>query len=616
MKKIYSFRLLTFVILCQLVFTTCKKENENSQITQRFGTGLREGIPENYAVLPKAKFPPTGTLPSSFTIANIPPAGNQGNQGACTGFATGWGLMSHLRAKANNLSYHNGNNINLNAICSPSYIYNQIKKGSDCLIGSWITDALDLLKDQGVCTIGEMPFNENDCTTQPTQLQRQSALANKILYYETLPINIEQIKAAIYNGNPVIIAIHLNNGFYNPESINGRRIWKTIQNGGETYHAMVVYGYDDNLNAFKALNSWGDSWMENGSIWIDYTIFSITVDQAYIAHGVNGNSNNKHLQLSGNLDFGNIAVGMSSTRILTINNPSTTPITINSIGSPYPFIANFSGIIQPGNYVTVNVSFIPQSPQTYTGYLKIYSTSSIGIDSLLVTGTGTSQSASLNIVGDLNFGNVTIGQSSIKVIKLTNAGVTPITVTNITTTTGYSTNWSGGYVPAGSSQDVVITFSPSTIGSANGTVTILSNASNNNIMLHATGVGMAATPIHNWIGCNEPYPTVYMNGVINNTNYFKFRVSAFNPINENITFEWGVCNNSWSFPYGTGTWFFLDDNGNLITGGPINMSDISKTLGGYFNFMGKNHKTFYCFMTTNINGNSTYYYAGKITLYR
>ncbi|MCL2102000.1 MAG: hypothetical protein FWH22_09850, partial [Fibromonadales bacterium] len=39
------------------------------------------------------------------------------------------------------------------------------------------------------------------------------------------------------------------------------------------YHAMVLVGYDDSKNAFRVLNSWGTSWGDRGSIWIDYDFF-------------------------------------------------------------------------------------------------------------------------------------------------------------------------------------------------------------------------------------------------------------------------------------------------------------------------------------------------------
>ena len=36
---------------------------------------------------------------------------------------------------------------------------------------------------------------------------------------------------------------------------------------------MLVVGYDDAMNAFKAVNSWGPEWGDQGFVWIDFKAF-------------------------------------------------------------------------------------------------------------------------------------------------------------------------------------------------------------------------------------------------------------------------------------------------------------------------------------------------------
>ena len=36
---------------------------------------------------------------------------------------------------------------------------------------------------------------------------------------------------------------------------------------------MLVVGYDDDMNAFKVVNSWGKGWGNDGFVWIDYKAF-------------------------------------------------------------------------------------------------------------------------------------------------------------------------------------------------------------------------------------------------------------------------------------------------------------------------------------------------------
>ena len=64
--------------------------------------------------------------------------------------------------------------MNYNHIFSPSFIYNQINNGVDK--GSSYLEALNLLKDQGVCTWSSMPYSDNDFLSVPTQTAKQQAI--------------------------------------------------------------------------------------------------------------------------------------------------------------------------------------------------------------------------------------------------------------------------------------------------------------------------------------------------------------------------------------------------------------------------------------------------------
>lgn len=56
---------------------------------------------------------------------------------------------------------------------------------------------------------------------------------------------------------------------------------------------MLVVGFNDEFNAFKVVNSWGESWGDNGFVWIDYKAFENisdenssfrVINQAYVAY--------------------------------------------------------------------------------------------------------------------------------------------------------------------------------------------------------------------------------------------------------------------------------------------------------------------------------------------
>lgn len=94
--------------------------------------------------------------------------------------------------------------------------------------------------------------------------------------------------------------------------------------------------------------------------------------------------------------------------------------------------------------------------------------------------------ASLNLSGNLNFGQVIVGQTASRTLVIQNLGG-PLSVTGLTLPAGFSGTFSGS-LATGSSQAVVITFAPSTTGVFNGLLTVNSvpTATDNTISLTAT----------------------------------------------------------------------------------------------------------------------------------
>jgi len=199
----------------------------------------------------------------------LPEVGNQGKQGSCVGWATGYYLKSFQENYEDNL---NGAFVNTNSM-SPAYIYNQIKV-SDCNAGSVIQDALDLISSEGIVDLTVMPYNENDCDTQPNALQKSLASSNKINNYAYLDEELvfEQTKAFLLNDQPVVIAIQIDSNYFGARDENGNYIYRKHKNTNGS-HAMLVVGYDDDMNAFKVVNSWGKNWGNSGFVWIDYQAF-------------------------------------------------------------------------------------------------------------------------------------------------------------------------------------------------------------------------------------------------------------------------------------------------------------------------------------------------------
>jgi C1A family cysteine protease len=199
----------------------------------------------------------------------LPEVGSQGNQGSCVAWATGYYLKS-FQENMEDLS--NGLTGNKNQM-SPAFIYNQIKVGS-CADGSVIPDALDLISSTGIVTWQEMPYSQNECDIQPTSEQKDLAEENKIISFASLDGDLlfEQAKAFLMNNQPIVIAISIDKDFFGKIDQKGDAVYREFEKE-DGAHAILVVGYDDSKNAFKAVNSWGRNWGNNGFVWIDYTAF-------------------------------------------------------------------------------------------------------------------------------------------------------------------------------------------------------------------------------------------------------------------------------------------------------------------------------------------------------
>lgn len=101
----------------------------------------------------------------------------------------------------------------------------------------------------------------------------------------------------------------------------------------------------------------------------------------------------------------------------------------------------------------------------------------------------------ISLSGNLNFGSVTVGNSSNRTLSIANNGTSALTVSSITYPSGFSGAWNGS-IPVGGSQNVTVTFSPTSATSYSGTVTVNSDATSGTNTIGASGNGSSApTPI-------------------------------------------------------------------------------------------------------------------------
>lgn len=284
-----------------------KEQNSNDEDFV-FKSGVKEISQELFETIPLAEKLDVDIPSKSKGVSDnsyyFPPAGSQGYQGSCVGWATAYAMKTYQEKVEESwgLTYSScsGCYRDYDHIFSPAFVYNQINGGEDN--GSSIYDALTLLRDTGCCVWNYMPYDDGDYTTQPSTAANTNAGKYKIssfsrinnTYYSFTQGEIDSIKTYISQGYPIVISVTVYEGFQDSSSTyyyedTGEYVWWTTDNQGDEAggHAMLITGYDDDYG-FKVINSWGSNWGNNGYIWIDFDFFRDTIgNAAYVVYDGN-----------------------------------------------------------------------------------------------------------------------------------------------------------------------------------------------------------------------------------------------------------------------------------------------------------------------------------------
>ncbi len=266
------------------------------------GTGFVPVDEETYATFPKvgryrAFFGAKADLSDRF-----PTPGHQGKQGSCSAWSTGYAAHTFL------ITGDTGRKASGPAdIVSPTYIYNATRTDPMCRRGVNLPTVLNLLQTEGAVTMAAFPYTVDDCPEPPSQSVRTApgnariggwkAVARKapkgVHPSETWrhPIVMDDVKGRLWEGQPVVFGMKIPDDWTATSQLYG---FKGVYKSAEVYdrregappprnaHAMTLVGYDDNLQAFRVINSWGTAWGDGGYIWIDYETFQNLVGEAYV----------------------------------------------------------------------------------------------------------------------------------------------------------------------------------------------------------------------------------------------------------------------------------------------------------------------------------------------
>lgn len=241
----------------------------------------------------------------------MPSAGWQGYyQNSCTAWSLVYGMVTYLKAREMNWSVMNGAGINRARVFSPALAYNVLKNSPGCDSGIFFTDAFEFMTNAGNLQLSRFAYEADRCSNrQPTNAELAAARSTRVLSYNLIfdgfsdpqgrTIEILDVQAELNKDRVVAVGVHLDQSVFD-ESYGDRShgperpyIWDHFIPGTPIdghYHAMLCVGYDNQLQAFKVLNSWNTRFGNGGYIWISYGVFRETVKEAYTASLVPANA--------------------------------------------------------------------------------------------------------------------------------------------------------------------------------------------------------------------------------------------------------------------------------------------------------------------------------------
>jgi hypothetical protein len=215
------------------------------------------------------------------------------------------------------------------------------------------------------------------------------------------------------------------------------------------------------------------------------------------------------------LSFGDVQVGNNQQLSETLTNSGGVNVNISqaSVGGTGFTMSGLNPplTLTPGEHYTFTVTFTPPSPGNDSGNVAIVSNASNPNLSIPLTGTGTPVPQGTLAVSptSMDFGNVVVGTNSQLTGTLTASGESVTVSSDILNGSAYALSGISFPVTIAAGQHVqfTITFTPAGTGSASGSVSFASNASNSPTVETFTGDG-TPPPQHSvnlsWTASSSP----------------------------------------------------------------------------------------------------------------
>ena len=199
------------------------------------------------------------------------------------------------------------------------------------------------------------------------------------------------------------------------------------------------------------------------------------------------------------LSFGTVTVGTTSaSKSVTLTNHLSVALTLSpvAITAGFNIASNTCGAsVAAGGTCAVGVTFTPTATGAATGTLTFADSAANSPQTVTLSGSGGATSSPVTLsASTLSFGTVTVGTTTAATtVTVTNHQTVSLSFTSIGITGAFAIagNTCGTGIGAGASCSVGVTFGPTAIGAATGTLTFADNATNSPQKVSLSGTGSA-----------------------------------------------------------------------------------------------------------------------------
>ncbi len=194
--------------------------------------------------------------------------------------------------------------------------------------------------------------------------------------------------------------------------------------------------------------------------------------------------------------FGDVEVGTASTQTVTFSNAGTSSLTVSQAavsGAGFTTTGQtFPLTLSAGQTSSLNVQFAPTVTGSTGGSVSLVSNASNSPSSATLNGNGVRHQLSIT-PSTVSFGNVMVGTANAQTVTLTNSGTANLNISQ-GSVTGAGFAMSGLTFPfslaPGQSSTFNAQFAPTAPGSASGSVSVASNATNSPATIVLSGAGV------------------------------------------------------------------------------------------------------------------------------